>query len=384
VVYIVNRVTSERKYHDQIERILEILDTGEMPYGELVEMPGHNMLRLIRQGLDSGWYNEADKISQWVGATNLAGMFAYTSGRLQPLELLVVHADSHMHEVELKICAGGQRPAGVILSGSSKMIDRVRTTPVVQSELRLIRYLLDQQIPCFGICFGFHLLVLARFGIQARYLHVPRTGKYLVELRPGRNRIFHPMRAGKRLMVFGRSQVRRVRHDHPVMHYMREALVLQAHSMYVSADLTPSIAPFVLAEGLLRFAPSRYIRHGAEQVRQIVEVIEAGPWSVGTQFHPELSPELLYVLSFFRGVRRMLLEQRQPIEEIRERLLTFNRTTYFAGERVGYNFVKRVLAVNYILRNLESGSITLAEARAQLRGLRIKEDDPRVAHLFAA
>ena len=250
--------------------------------------------RVIEYGLPRGDFRDTAKVAEWIGTIN--GYADFQSLGLRPLELVVAHAESQLDVIARILTVGGVRPAGVILSGSPKMLSEVFETPVIQKTLVLIRHCLEEGVPLLGICFGFHLLAYARFGQLTEWLMVPEGAQY---------EWYHALREhtpcepGRRRMIFGSRKFKRRNEarGHPLLVRVGGTFGLKVHSQCLHREMEGIPDQAVLATSNRYFTPDESMAKLSKMIRQeVIEVIAAGDLAFGAQLHPELSPELLWVL----------------------------------------------------------------------------------------
>ncbi len=375
VVFVANRRDAAvDKFHHRIHRASTLVGKiqagaidGALP---LVELPNPELRKMMEEGVTNGWFRDTTRIAEWIGAINAYADFP--SMRAAPLELVIAHGESHIYDLLKQVAEGGLRPAGVILSGSTKMLSDVLDTPVIKATLALVRYCLDQDIPTLGICFGFHLMAYARYGALAEYITVPSGMGVEFHQRHG---MFSPVTAGARRTVYGCPRILRAQ-EHPVMNQVDRILALEVHSQYLWPGHPRIPATAVLAKSKRLFRPGQQAPGSRTVVQEMIEVLSCGPWAVGTQLHPELTPELLLIVTYFPEIVAMLESEGQSLDLIRKEVKDYPGGTYFAGQRVGYNWVKRVVALAYIIGLEAHGLLNQRTREILLR--RLVEKDPTV------
>lgn len=369
VIFMVdNRPGGLNLYHKNIGNAAEImrgLEGGMIPQDlPFTEVPDELLRARIEAGLKSGAFRDRDKVREWM---HLANSWAdWKSVGLAPLTLVHVHAESDIAELVKRVVEDNHRPAGIVLSGSPKMLNEVLKTPVMQKTLELIDYALKQEVPTLGICFGMHLLTYARYRILVDWLRVP--DKMHVQFHRGLGR-FSRVEPGQKWQVYGVERLRDVVHCDFMNGVDKGTQILEVHSTYVAPQRLYDIGhgSSILAVSRRRFRQG--LNASAGVVQHIVEVLECGPVAYGTQLHPELTPDLLLVLTYIPAYKEFLELEGHDIELIRNQLRNYPADSYFAGARMGYNFIKRILAVDRITRAVESGRIAGREARKLLHRL---------------
>ncbi len=386
VVYVDMRPGQEHIYHKMIQETLDSANGNKWTDLFINTGVGRQDLRkMLLRGVDDGWFKDTDKIGRWLSWANNSGAFSARGAK--PLELLIVHAESHISDLCHQIMVEHSRPAGIIFSGSPKMLDQVKDTSVIQDSIRLMQFCHEIGIPGFNICFGCQMMAHALFGVMPEYLIAPEQASLLVESTGATSRRFFPVSPGERLMIYGRQrlQVVRTKRSHPVLRMTHNTFALEVHSMYLDPD-HPSLRSSVLAVSHRRFARVGRTKRKHEIHQYMVEVLSAGPWWIGTQLHPELTPMLLYVLTFHRGQEAQLRAEGHDIQYIRDQLYEqisrHDQYRYYTGERVGYNFIMHILCVNYIYRLMLREFISPAEARKALGCLKVDRNDVRARPVF--
>ncbi|OGH64554.1 MAG: hypothetical protein A3J66_01675 [Candidatus Magasanikbacteria bacterium RIFCSPHIGHO2_02_FULL_47_14] len=376
VLYVDNRPgDGVHSYHRKIREthaLVRDIEGGVIPEDlPLSEVP-EDLRKIMSRGLRAGLFKDTTRIAEWVSAIN--GYANFEQVVIEPLELVLVHAETEIDELVRVVVEKGAVPAGIIFSGSPKMLGEVLDTSVIQQTLRLAQHCLNKDVPLFGICFGFHLLAYAAYGALAEYITVPEGMG--VEFHHGRS-LFSPVTPGMRRMVYGCPRIRRVESHsraHPLMNQVDRILALEVHSQHLwpGHPLIPLQA--ILATSSRFYRRSRNSKAETTYTEKVVEVLKFGPWAYGSQLHPELTPELLLVLSYFSDLVEWLEHEQQDVELIRAQLRAYPSKTYFAGQRVGYNWVKRVMAVRYIMLLEDVGSINTTVRQLLLE--RLVRKDP--------
>jgi len=75
--------------------------------------------------------------------------------------------------------------------------------------------------------------------------------------------------------------------------------------------------------------------------------------------HPEITPELAYVLTYVPQYKDILIQSGLNVARIRRDLEDFPLPLW-AGHRFGYNWIQYILTANYIERLLEGSDGSLA------------------------
>jgi len=312
---------------------------------------------LLEDGVGRGLFRDTTKVAEWIGAVNhFAG---WENAGVEPMELVVTHAENHIETLIRRIIAQRIRPAGIILSGSPKMLTQVRGTRVIRQTLLLVDHALRRQIPILGICFGFHLLMYARYRAMVRWLRVPEDAG--AEFHPALGEFSEWTNLpDNRRMVYGSRRVHRIRH-HPVLNQVDRVLGLMVHSQHLWPDHSRIPQDAVLAVSHRYFRENRWMR-AEDQIRQtVLQVVEAGPVAIGTQLHPELTPELLLALTYVPAYADALTREGYRLDLVRCELKRYPKG-HFAGKRIGYNWVKRIMAPAFIERLCKNGRIPAEQA----------------------
>ncbi len=377
-LHLDNRPGQEGKYHTLIKTALvPLLEGGNIPleFLDIKEVPG-DLEQIVRQGLADGSYLDWTKIAEWIGAVNSFANFE-SIPRVRPLRVVVAHAESHIYELCDLVIRQKIRIAGLSLSGSPKMLSRVKKHRIIQKTLELIRYCLDLDIPIFGNCFGLHLLGLAAYGVVPSYLHVPHGHAFHMH-RPFGDLTTHFTKVvpGKRYMVFGVERIRKIV-SHPVMNRVDHVPGLEVHSQKFDPN-DARLSGHVIASSYRlfrdRIARGRSKKGPVSEVRQdIVEVLSAGPFAIGTQLHPEYTARFLQVLTYVPAVAKWIKSEGHDLAYLRERLRCYSDNRYYAGQRIGYNFFKRILGVRYIM-DLETNELISAQEREMLLQRLVRKD----------
>jgi len=339
VLFIDNRPGREHSYHDKLVDVFGLLRNSKLDISD-ENIP---ILReIIERGLRNGGFKDTTRAAEWLGSVNQYANFL--GFNIEPFELLIAHAEDHIHEIIKIMVIDGNWPAGMILSGSPKMLSEVLTDTIIQQTLRLICSILDKKIPILGFCFGLHLLAYSKFGALAEYIHVPEGMG--VEFHPkleAKNKFTNSI-SGDIYTVYGTSFVRRVV-KHKVLAAVDKIFGLEVHSQFLSSD-HPSISnKKILAVSKRFFRENKMSKKQYEQV--MIEVLEVGEVAIGTQLHPELQPELLLALSYLPEISSWLKNEGQDLQRLRKELGMYPKS-FYAGQRIGYNWVKRILAPDYI------------------------------------
>ncbi len=314
VLYLENRPIAGRgrkffEYHHLLREAFQRAVRGRGPFAaESLEgriAADRRFRRLVERGLTRGEFQEATRIGGWIAAANRK----LPKGKA-PLRLVVAKAEMDIGDLRWAFTGRRQRPAGVILSGSPKMLSRsYRTDPVVRETVEFTRVLLAHEVPTLGICFGMHLMAYARYGALVRWLRNP-----MVE-------------GGKRLVVCGAETITkrggsRVR-------------VLQSHGQYL---------PFSSRGGIPKEAVLAHSRHGGVS---LIEVLRCGPVAYGTEFHPEFAPQFLRALLGLPVYRRWIMKGGCDPVAVEAGLRRFSNGLR-DGQQYGYDWVMKTLLRQYI------------------------------------
>lgn len=339
ILFIDNRPGREWSYHDKLVDVFGLLRKGEL---EIDPDDSTALRRIIEGSLANGGFRDTTQVARWIGAINYYADFA--SFGIKPLELVVAHAEDHIEELYDLVVENSSLPAGVILSGSPEMLSDLLDDPIMVRTLELIRFFLQNNIPIIGFCFGLHLLAYAKYGAKTSYIHVP-DGMH-VEFHP-RWKVedkFTGCTPGSRYAVYGTSFIRRVK-KHKVMSAVDRVLGLEVHAQFLSPEDPLIPEDMVLAVSSRFFREKKMTKKQVEQV--MIEVLQVGDVAIGTQLHPEIQPELLLALSYLPDIVEWLQGEGQNIEKLRSELKNYPKS-YYAGQRIGYNWTKRIMAPQYI------------------------------------
>lgn len=364
--------------------ILEDLFRGVGPSSEDVQL-----YTLIEKGLQNGWFRDTAKVAEWLGATN--GYGAFSAHGIPPFRLLVVHAEAHIRLLAHALMERKARVAGIYWGGSPLMLHRnpkdggVLDTPVIQDTLRVIRFGLDTEIPMFGICFGLHLMAYEQFRVLVAYLTPPAGARFQYHPRLDECAELPKEQPGveRRWRAWGMDRVIRIRHD-AVLYKAERVPGLKVHSMALlpceneqHRRSIPEYAMLAVSRRyFLRDRPAEvkrrkeYLPQSAAAISQtILEVVRCGRVAVGVQLHGELTARLLHVLSHLPSVRADLEREGHDVVLIRRQLERYPHESYFAGQRIGYNWTKRELGVEYVRTRLRNKATDGATALQVLRRL---------------
>ena len=345
-----------------------------------------DILQALHDGVDAGRFQDTNLMADCLGTVNRRIGFARLG--LEPLKLLVANTFLHVERLYDLLVIQGQRPAGIILSGSPLMLSEpeVYGHPAIKKMLALIRYCLKHDIPVLGICFGFHLLCLAKHGVRTRYLTVP-DGQG-VEFRPNAPkgfRSFTPVRSGQRRMVYGCARLIRTRSPrikgraarrHPVLNHIdRRSPMLEVHSQYIDPDDTRLARRGVLAYSERFFRKDVFTPERNQVVQRMLEVMEFGPFAIGTQLHPEFDPAFLIALTMLQEYANPLEAELQDLPYIRAQLQAYRdlHRPYATGAQILYNWCTRILAPAHALWLRHDSRISGDQLKQVFEGLHLDE-----------
>jgi GMP synthase-like glutamine amidotransferase len=332
-----------------------------------VKSPAHQevLSDLLEDGLALDWFIDTKIPAVWLGAMNY-----YTnpaSLNLPPLELVVAHGESHANIINEQLTT--VLPAGFILSGSPKMLTETRYDPVTISTCQTIKTLSDNRVPCLGICYGMHLLCYALLDILPGWLTVPDD--MYVEWHPRLNGAFSSCTPQARRMIYGSRMIKRF-FRHPMLNQVHKLLALKAHSQYIPPHQINPSHQATLATSQRLFRHSKHSKQREQVAQDVVEVIELNPYTYGVQPHPELTPQFLIALAHMEGYQQIFGEQQISLPLLFEELDQYPRG-YFAGQRLGYNFTKRIMMPAYI------DNLGVAQSVKQILQQRLVEKNPSLA-----
>lgn len=350
VVFVDNRGREGQYHHVVTDEIFQPLRNGSLKTSN--EQRANELLRAIIKGVKEGRLRDFTQVAKCLGTVNYYANFE--SLGIKPFKLVVINAEDHIAEmIKLIIERKGPkiRPAGFILGGSPKMLslEKIYKSSVIKQTKRLIVFCLRHEIPIFGICFGFHLLSWAKFNIRPDWIRVPKN--MTVEFHPrwkARDKFTTGLSSGQRYSIFGTSLIRRAK-KHPVMAAVDRVLALKVHSQYIDPGrLNEKQKGSMLAVSERLFRETKNSKAKTQIKQKIVEVMSFGPVAAGSQGHGEMSSELLYALAHSKSVSGPLEDEGHNMERILDEVIDYPTDSLFAGVRILYNFVKRILAPDYI------------------------------------
>jgi len=337
LLYIDMRPGREHLYQGKLQALQHRLNQGKL---EISAEDKQLLSTLLSEGLSTDWFLDTKVVSVWLGAMNYYANFSDFD--LPPLELVVAHAESHISSILQQL--EQIRPAGIVLSGSPKMLTEVCRDPITQDTCQCTRFCLNNHIPILGICFGMHLLGYERFLTRPDWLTVPPDMN--VEFHNRLRGAFSNCQPESRRMIYGSRMVRRLMR-HPIMNQVDKMLGLKVHSQHFWPGHPAIPTQAILAES------SRYFRHSSQTkkryqlTQKVIEVLSCGPLAIGTQLHPELTPQLLMALTYTEEFQQSLLAEGHDLAFLRQEINDYPQG-YFAGQRLGYNFCKRIMMPRYV------------------------------------
>lgn len=250
--------------------------------------------------------------------------------------------------------------------------------PRIQKTCQLIKHAVDNNIPFFGICFGLHLLSAAAFGVRPEYLTVPDGYHFERRIKLDAS---VPCTPGKRRMIYGSRSIKTIRHRRSwITNKVKDVLALKVHSQFLDR-YHPTLEPHVLAVSSRFFAQDKdTVNANARTMmrQQVVEVLKAGPVAYGSQLHPELDAELLNALSYVPQYRDILDAEGQDLDLLR-RELRLHPDGYWAGARIGYNFINRIVVPQM---TMNAPGIGMAEKKTLLARQYYHGDPPTEHNLL--
>ena len=346
-----------------------------------------SLCKMIDTGLDRGLFIDTQKVAEWVGKVNeWAGL---PDLDLPPMRLVVVHAETHIGLLRHQIVSLMRKPAACIFGGSKLMItdfferpdDPIEscTNPMVKEVLLLQQRLLTDDVPILGICFGMHQLLKAAYNILPKWLRVPQGMLHEHHARVGS--LSFRLTGGTRRMVFGSRKVTRKRRD-PIMHGVDRKIALKVHSQGYMQDHPGLPRESILAvcnRHWLAATPGPGSKHHHERtfIERIVEVVRVGEThAYATQCHPEMRAYFLLMLLELPEFQDAARAEGYDIEVLRAELEKHPRTGHWAGRRLGYNFIKRIVFEQLVRRLVDNEVITASQA--EVLGRRVWERDASI------
>ncbi|MBF0107012.1 MAG: hypothetical protein HQM16_17010 [Deltaproteobacteria bacterium] len=383
VIHVNNRPSDADRphlFHDKIQsayRELKRLEREGKPLPDHLPtefVTNKKLRRLVETGLANGRFKDTTHINHWLDKMNryIAG---FKRQGIDELQLMEVHAGSHIEALTEEILGNNHYPAGIILSGSSLMMtDAKYENETVKKIMELVRDL-GTDIPILGICFGMHLLTEVFYGSEGDivdWLTVPKGMGYKLresDLKP----VPVGVRPGERQPVIGRTTVQWTGPNDPLSRFGHKTDALELHFQHVPYPHMSIPNEAVLARSARTFLPTPDAPESAWVTEYTAEIICFGGRVYGTQLHPELTPDLLIALTYLPEYRDLFTKSGLDVGQIREDLSTYPHPLW-AGQRYGYNWVEYVLLVDYIERLLDDHEVSSQKA-AYLDGvLRSLED----------
>lgn len=332
IIYIDNRA-DDIHFHHRMAR--QMYEAGEFRNNRRLQ-------KRVEKGLARGDFQDTTKIYNWIDEINRD---LQRAGK-KPLRMVVAHAESHIEDIHHQIVTEGRRPAGLLLSGSPKMLTEAEGgDPAVRRTLDLTRYALDQGIPMFGLCFGMHLMAYARYGAMVKYMINPAASAYRV-VHSGRRTYRMPAPAGQKQMIWGAENITATR-DHPLTRGVGVAPAIQGHAQYIPFPHPQIPSRHVLAISDRSFIPQGGKLRDAKQVDAITELLECGPKAYGTEFHPEITGETAIAMSYVPQFKPLLVDL--DFSQVMKDIDGYGRARR-RGEQVGRNFMREVLLPDYLER----------------------------------
>lgn len=342
VVYLHNRPIEPHGFHHQIQRLHDLVRSGDgrdtdaahgIPAAWRQDQRLHNM---IGKGLVDGSYKDTTLLVHWLETFNREAQL--TEQGIAPLELVLVHAEAQLADIVTELVQRKSRPAGVILSGSIKMLSQVSDHDlVVQETLGLIQYLLREEIPTFGICFGMQLLAYARFGALVERRMLPPAVTTQVCNDDAAGVVHQPVQGGKGQIIFGLHTATRQR-AHPAM----PLSVVEGMSM--NAEYLPYPHAKIPAAHVVATSAKRYL---PETTIEGIEILECGPVAIGTQFHPEASPLYTLTVSYLPEFEAALIRDGYDLHRLRAALVA-RIGQHVSATTVGQAWVTNVMGAQYL------------------------------------
>lgn len=312
---------------------------------------GKYLRETVQKGLGNGDFKDTSRIRHWIGVINRFARFKENG--LPRLVIKNINAEKSMTRIRETVEKERNHPAGTIFSGSPLMLSKtLYTNPAVAEADRFASFLLDEQIPTLGICFGMHLLAHARFGFMVKDLENPKTTTHrLVSSHP---KIVEPVEPQAKRMAFGPWEIRPFNNDDPIMKLVNNVLALEVHSQYVPFNSSIPMDKVLAASSreFVRIDENEEISFSDLQI--IAEVIKFSSYAYGLQFHPEFTPRMILILSYIHEYKEQLEAEGLNLSRLRKFLKDYDLLTqmdgggYYPGERYGYNWVKYVLLPKYL------------------------------------
>jgi hypothetical protein len=368
-----SEIVDESSVNRHVEDLVEIFtkeNTG--PLAEIVGFDSVDIFsdpitrspirKLLRDGLRHGWFLDTNKIRTWIQKINR--IFDKSTIRLPQLQLLVFHSHTESQDLHRLVVKKGFRPAGKLLSGSGDMLDQEYKKRYSQRTLSSLQSCLDRSVPVLGMCYGYQQLEYQEHGILPIHHSVPNRANH--ELLP---QVDHVARVnpGQRRMVYGCRKIEAIGGiDHPVMFGVNSLQGLEAHSMGYELGHPDCKIPIqtILATSRRHFISDK--ESGLDQDSTIIEVVAPRPNAIGVQLHPELTPEFLIALLELSNFSGLLQSQGYDLEMLREELRLHPKDSMSAGERLGFNFLSRVLVPDWLEYLVDRSIITRNESKELL------------------
>lgn len=304
---------------------------------------------LVARGLADGSFLMHAKVAQWLGAANAR----WNATKLPPLELVLFHAETHGVAL-LRQLLGGERPAGIVWSGSSKMLSESMRSqdPAVMGAMAVAKHGFSRNIPMWGMCFGMQLLTYARYDAMVEFAQVPEGMNQRVLSVDPLDVI--PVKSGARQRIYGPIPIELRHARHPLLTEVEKPLVLEARSQHIVFPHAKIPPEDVLAFSTRRFRAVDGDRSMAAHVVRTVELMQYGATAFGCAFHPELKPALLLALTYLPSYRNWLQEAGVDVVRSRRELaacldpMSPQAIALAAGERIAINWVEKVLFPDYL------------------------------------
>lgn len=340
LLYIGNRPRGDNRdaFHADIEQTfaaLKRLENGESL--DDLELEGYKELpldliddpdlrKMIEEGLANGHFKDTTRIGEMIDSLNRFATFEDVG--MDPLEFNISYADPYIFELWDMIAQKGLHPAGIVLSGSPKMLTKAIFNDLYTDKLiDLIEYCLAAKIPLFGICYGYQALIYGAYGVLPEYHRIPKGMYYKVMTRVERilrktksrrkrkskkdyieRQVEHLLRVTpqKKQMHYGAAHVRSLDGVRdPLLQNALRLTGLELHSQGYPLSYTEGPDPKIPLEAVLAistwtFRPKRNSPPEEEYLEKIIEVIKCGDVACGTQLHPELTPQLLLAFTYIK------------------------------------------------------------------------------------
>lgn len=332
------------------------------------------VIAMIKRGLKDERFKDTRLISEWLHIINHEFVgFNLLNMPEMSLQLMVVSAEQYIDDLHDLLVRQNMRPAGVILSGSPKMLSKAaHNDDTVKKTLDICDHLLEAHIPVLGICFGMQMLAYVGYGAMCQYLETPPGMHYRIARKDPF--LLEPVTPGVEQMIFGSWMVRWTGEYDPILRQTgSEVMALELHSQYLPYQHPNIPDDAVLAISSRSFLPDKPVGEldqNQVHIERMIEVLRFGGQQLayGTQLHPELTPELLMAFTYHPVTRKYLIEQKMDVALRQEFLNSFPPTYHFTAEKYGFNWAKYVMFINYIEEVLMSHPLTRGQ-RADLTEL---------------